>query len=79
MIFLVEASKESPFSSGAVGAGIGAETSLTGDFLIISGVASRIGIGVVDSLVESISVFDIIIGFSSLGLLGLDWKYYDKI
>ena len=51
--------------------GGGGATSLTGDFRMISGVASRIGIGVVDSLLfgESISVVGIL---SSTILIGLD-------
>ena len=49
----------------------GGLASFTGDFRMMSGVASRIGIGVVDSLFEeSISV----VILSSIILIGLDWK-----
>ena len=56
--------------------GGGGATSLTGDFRMISGVASRIGIGVVDSLLfeESISVVVVLGILSSTILIGFDWK-----
>ena len=57
------------------GGGRGGATSLTGDFRIISGVASRIGIGVVDSLLFEESISVVVLGIlSSTILIGFDWK-----